>query len=94
MSITSKNIHKHELLGLQARIIKSSDKGLKGVTGRIVDETKNTFKLMTLVGEKTLMKKGTVLAVKIKDEEINIDASKLTYRPEDRIKKARRRAVT
>jgi ribonuclease P protein subunit POP4 len=94
MSITSKNIHKHELLGLQARIITSPDKGLKGVTGRIVDETKNTFKLMTPKGEKTLMKKGTLLAVQIKDEEIAIDASKLTYRPEDRIKKARRRAVT
>lgn len=94
MSITKQNIHKHELLGLSARIIETPDKGCIGLTGRIVDETKNTFKIETPGKEKILQKKGTIIAVKIGNDEVNIDVSKLRYRPEDRIKKARRKMVT
>lgn len=94
MSITKQNIHKHELLGLSARIVSTTDKECIGLTGRIVDETKNTFKIETTGKEKVLQKKGTIIAVKIGNDEINIDVSKLRYRPEDRIKKARRKMVT
>jgi ribonuclease P protein subunit POP4 len=93
MSITKKNIHMHELLGLSARIIDTPDKGCIGLKGRIVDETKNTLKIETSGKEKILQKKGTVLAVKIGNDEVNIDASRLRYRPEDRIKKAKKRAI-
>lgn len=93
MSLTKHNIHKHELLGLHARIISSTDKGCIGLKGRIIDETKNTFKMECSGQEKILPKKGTVLALKIGDDEVNIDASKLKYRPEDRIKKSRKQAL-
>lgn len=93
MSITKQNIHKHELLGLSASIIASADKGCIGLKGRIVDETKNTFKMEASGGEKILPKKGTVLTLEIGTDEVNIDASALRYRPEDRIKKARKRAI-
>ncbi len=90
MSRVKENIHKHEFIGLNAHIIDCTDKGLVGVEGRIVDETKNTFKLETSGAEKILPKKGTVLALKIGDDQVEIDTSRLRYRPEDRIKKARR----
>ncbi len=94
MSITTLNIHKHELIGLNTRIVKSTDKRWVKAEGRIVDETKNTLKIDISGQEKTLQKKGTVLSVKIDGKEVNIDASMLRYRPEDRIKRAKKRAVT
>lgn len=93
MNITKQNIHKHELIGLNTRIIESTDKRLCGLFGRIVDETKNTFKIEILGEEKTIPKKGTTLAMKIGKTEIVMDASRLRYRPEDRIKKAKKKAV-
>lgn len=94
MSITKLNIHKHELIGLSTRIVKSTDKRWIEAQGRIVDETKNTLRIDISGQEKTLQKKGTVLSVKIGENEVNIDASMLRYRPEDRIKRARKGAVT
>jgi ribonuclease P protein subunit POP4 len=93
MTITKANIHKHELIGLSAQIIASEDKNFIGISGKIIDETKNTFILDTKKVEKTIQKQGTKLALKIGDEHVKIDASKLRFRPEDRIKKARKKAV-
>ena len=39
--ITPKNIHRHELIGLNVEIIKSTDKQLLGLKGQIIDETRN-----------------------------------------------------
>jgi ribonuclease P protein subunit POP4 len=94
MSITKQNIHRHELIGLDAQVIDTPDKGCIGLKGRIVDETKNTFKLEAAGKEKILQKKGTVLVLKIGDQEVNIDASKLKFKPEDRVKKAKKSSVT
>ncbi len=94
MNITKQNIHKHELIGLYTRIVKSTDKRWVETEGRIVDETKNTLRIDISGQEKTFQKKGTMLSVKIGEHEVNIDASMLRYRPEDRIKRARKRAVT
>jgi ribonuclease P protein subunit POP4 len=94
MSITKQNIHKHEFLGQNVTIIASTDKGCIGLKVKIVDETKNTFKVEGCGREKILPKKGTVFALRIGNDEFNIDVSKLRYRPEDRIKKARRKMVT
>lgn len=41
--ITSKNIFYHELIGLELKIINSSNKSLIGISGIIVNETKKTF---------------------------------------------------
>ncbi len=45
MSITKNNIHKHELIGLSAKVISSSDSSLKGISGKIVNETKKTLRI-------------------------------------------------
>jgi ribonuclease P protein subunit POP4 len=94
MRITKHNIHKHELIGLKAQIAGSDDKRWIGLSGRIVDETKNTFRMDISGREKIIQKKGTILALTIGNDEVVIDASLLRIRPEDRIKKAKKRAVT
>ena len=93
MSISKNNFHKHEFLGRTVKVVSQPDNSWKGVCGKIVDETKNTFRLDVKGQEKVLPKKGTVLALKIGSEEITIDVSKLTFRPEDRIKKAKKQSI-
>ncbi len=93
MNLRKENIHKHELIGLYARIQDSHDESCIGIEGRIIDETKNTFKIETTGYEKTIPKDGTKLSVRIANGNVGIDASKLKFRPEDRIKKARKKAV-
>ena len=57
MSITKNNIHKHELIGLSAKVISSSDSSLKGISGKIVNETKKTLRIEVDGKEKVLLKK-------------------------------------
>jgi ribonuclease P protein subunit POP4 len=87
MSITKHNIHKHELIGMTATVKSAHNKNQIHMKGRIVDETKNTLTLEVTGTEKMLPKKGTVLAIDLKDSSVNVDCGQLTYRPEDRIKK-------
>lgn len=91
MSITRHNLHKHELIGLSARILKARDPSHMDMAGRIIDETKNTIVLDSSGTERRVPKKGTVLKIDIQGRSVNIDLSVLSFRPEDRIKKANRR---
>jgi ribonuclease P protein subunit POP4 len=94
MSITKDNLHMHELIGLDVRIISATDGGLVGLSGRIVDETKNTFRIEISDKVKTLQKNGCILKANVGNKEFKIEGSKLRFRPEDRIKKAKNRAVS
>lgn len=94
MSITKHNIHKHELIGMTATVKSAHDKSHFEMKGRIVDETKNTFTLEVAGTEKMLPKKGMVLAIELNDSSVSVDCGKLTYRPEDRIKKLSSRRMT
>ena len=93
MSIKKDNIHKHELIGLRVKIQNSNDPSYIGIEGKIIDESKNTFKIEIRDSEKIIPKDGTTLSARIANQEVAIDASKLRFRPEDRIKKARKKAA-
>lgn len=76
--INDKNILNHEMIGLKIKVIESSDPSRKGMTGKIVNETKNTF---VLEDGKILPKKECVF------EFIDIgivDGKKILKKPEDR----------
>ena len=94
MSITKRNIHKHELIGMTATVKSARDRSHIKMRGTIVDETKNTLTLEVAGTEKMLPKKGTVLTIDIKEGSVNVDCGKLMYRPEDRIKKLSSRRMT
>ena len=87
---TSKNLPKHELIGLSVVVKASADPKTVALEGVIVDETKNTFTLATEKGEKTLQKRGMVLRVILHDMETELDCSNIMFRPEDRIKKVKK----
>jgi ribonuclease P protein subunit POP4 len=85
-NINSDNVLVHELIGLKAKVTKSSDKTRMGLNGRITDETLQTFVLETGQGEKVLPKKEVWLQVDLKGEKVEFDCSRLTFRPEVRTK--------
>ena len=45
--ITPKNLVKHELIGLEAEVAGSTNKFSIGISGLVVDETKNTLSIET-----------------------------------------------
>lgn len=85
--ITPKNIIRHELIGLKAEIVKSKNKSLIGLKGKIIDETRSMLTIETNKGEKKIIKKGCTLKIKLNKEVVEIDGALLVGRPEKRIKK-------
>lgn len=81
------NIGKHELIGLDIKILESPDQSLVGLEGKIVDESKNMLVIDVDGKEKNIAKK--VIKFAIQENMSVIDGAKITYRPEDRIKKVR-----
>ena len=76
------NKHQQEFIGKTITIKKSQNKQQESITGKIIDETKNTFRIQTKTKTITIMKQGKTFT--INKETINGD--KITKRPEERIK--------
>ena len=52
------NLRKHELIGLEVAILRSTDPSLVGVRGLVVDETRNTLVVEAGGREKRVPKEG------------------------------------
>jgi ribonuclease P protein subunit POP4 len=88
MSATPYNILRHELVGLRAKVVEASDSGLKGLSGVISDETKNTLTLKGSKGPKKVPKEHVTLSIHTDSgDELLVNGSLLLGRPEERIKK-------
>jgi ribonuclease P protein subunit POP4 len=89
MAITPRNLVRHELIGLEVKIEKSTDPTQKGVKGKVIDETYNTIKIEVKNGkEKTIPKKNSVFIFTLPSgEKVEVEGRLLVGRPEDRIKK-------
>lgn len=73
---------KQEYIGLDTTIIESKNKSLIGVKGKIIDETKNTFKIKTEKGIKMVMKNISTFRIGNQD----IEGEKIMKKSYDRIK--------
>ncbi len=87
--ITPQNIFRHELVGLNVEVVKSSHEGFTGIKGEVIDETKNTIKVEDVEGcEKIIPKNVVTFHFTLPDNAVvEIDGSIIVARPEDRIKK-------
>jgi ribonuclease P protein subunit POP4 len=90
MPITKENLLRHELIGLEAKVVDSSNPSLLGAHGRVVDETKEML-VMELDGKSRSIPKSTstFLMTLPGGEKVEIDGKRIVGRPEDRIKKIR-----
>ncbi|MFA6330114.1 MAG: ribonuclease P protein subunit [Candidatus Micrarchaeia archaeon] len=75
-----------ELIGLSAKVLDSACKGLIGLEGKVVDETKDIFVIRTAKGDKLVPKKGSVFQFE-GHPEAPIKGDWVCFRPEDRTKK-------
>ena len=86
------NIVKHELIGLNARVVKSSHFKLVGIEGKVISETRNTIVVHHKEKDKTIIKNVAVFHFSMPDGTIvEIDGKAIVGRPENRIKKRVRR---
>ena len=87
--MNEKTLARDELIGLKVKILQCTDPTWNGCNGLIIDETKNTFHIKTEQGIKTIAKKTAIFEFVVDNEKIGINGEKITFRPEDRIKKVR-----
>jgi ribonuclease P protein subunit POP4 len=75
-----------EFIGKEAEIVRTRNKQLLGLKGKIVDETKNSFKMLVNKRNfrefKVIMKQGNMFMIGKK----LFDGNKIMKKPEDRIK--------
>lgn len=78
----STNVIHAEWIGKHATIIEAKNSSLKGIEGKVVDETRNTVIIETEKGVKKVQKQGTVF--EIDGQEVRGD--EVLAAPEERIK--------
>jgi len=78
---------KKEFIGLWVEIVDAKNKDLIGLRGEIIDETKNTFKIKTEKGIKTVIKEQAVFLFYYRGYVFKIDGKLLVGRPWDRLKR-------
>jgi len=77
----------HEWIGLNVEVVESPNPCEVGIKGVVVDETKNTLKIKTEKGLKTVIKKGRVFRVKFAGKVLRVKGDLINFRPEERIKR-------
>lgn len=88
MTANRENMGAHEFIGLKILVKSSSDPTLAGVAGIVRDETKNTLSIETNGKFCTVPKACTSFVVESDSGEKSfLEGSRLTFRPEDRIKR-------
>ncbi|MBT7332359.1 ribonuclease P protein subunit [Candidatus Woesearchaeota archaeon] len=79
-----KTTYPHELIGEEIVVVDATNPSLKGIKGKIIDETKHTLKIDAQGDIKTLMKNA--ISFTIKGKELHIEGKDLIKRPEERVK--------
>jgi ribonuclease P protein subunit POP4 len=86
MTVTPKNVLRHELTGLFAKIVESPDPTLRGMSGTIVFETKNMISIRKdSVIRQAPKRAATRIKLQTDSGACFISGSTLIGRPEDRI---------
>ena len=89
MKITPRNLIFHELIGLNVKVVKCSNKDCIGINGIIVDESKNIFYIKGDDGKiRKLIKRNCVFLFELPSgEKVLVDGRVIVGRPEERIKR-------
>lgn len=81
-----------EFIGLNAKVVKSTNPNYVGIDGKVIDETRNTLVIRHENQDKVIVKNVAVFHFTTPDGTIvEVDGNVITGRPEDRVKKQLRR---
>jgi ribonuclease P protein subunit POP4 len=90
--ITPHNLIRHELVGLNVRIMSAKDSVMKGIRGVIVDETRNMLAVDGKAGRIMIPKGIATFRFKLPSGvQVDVDGERLVARPENRLKTRMRR---
>jgi ribonuclease P protein subunit POP4 len=85
--IAPQNILRHELIGLTVKIRDATNAEVKGIRGAVVDETKNTLRILSSQGTVMIPKSIATFRFKLPDgTQVDVDGRRLVSRPESRLK--------
>jgi ribonuclease P protein subunit POP4 len=88
----SPSVVQYEFIGLETTVVKSSNPDVVGISGKVVDETRNTLKILQDNTEKIIVKDTSVFEFVLPDETVvEIDGKVIMGRPEDRLKRRPKR---
>jgi len=92
VNLNPESLARHELIGLEVRVVTSSNPSQIGLKAQVVDETRNTFLLETKAKVLRFAKKNTNLIFTLPDEQkVRVYGSILISQPENRISKRMQR---
>ena len=84
--ITPQNVLRHELIGLDILVSGAANPEQKGLSGRVIDETKNLLVIETPKGVRRIPKVQSTFVVHLHGREtVEIDGSVMVLAPEKRI---------
>jgi len=88
VAVTPQNLIQHKLIGLGVMVACSTNSCSAGISGHVIDETKNTL-VISQMGSRKIIPKATshfrfTLA---KGVQVDVDGVQIVGRPENRIKK-------
>ncbi|MBI3640235.1 MAG: ribonuclease P protein subunit [Thaumarchaeota archaeon] len=83
--ITQENLLMHELIGLEAIVVKSNNEQITGISGKIVDETRSMLFLNTINGIKKIPKEIAEWKFSFDKNESIVNGNLLTKRPQERL---------
>ena len=83
--ITADTISRHEFIGLDTKVINSSNSEVVGLNGTVINETKSMFTINTEKGRKMIPKSTNDWGFTINGKNMTVKGSTITKRPFERI---------
>ena len=85
---TRENLLFHTFIGLKVEIIRSHSRPLEGLSGTIIDETKNLLVIENALGVRKIPKTSCTFRFFLSETEtLDVEGRDIAYRPEERAKK-------
>jgi len=85
---TAATVIQGELIGLDAKVVKSANPSNLGMSGKIIDETRNTLVIRQNENDKVVAKDTAVFQFTLPNGTVvEVEGVAIIGRPEDRVKK-------
>ncbi len=81
----------HELIGLEVKVVGDRNPRNVSISGKVVDETRNTIVIRQRGEAKTVAKQHARFLFRLLNVDVEVEGASLVGRPEDRVKRKQKR---